>query len=271
MTTSPIPYLKKKQIYELAESGKRIDGRGLVDLRRIEINTNILDKAEGSASVKLGDTYVIVGIKFEVSEPFPDIPNEGVLSVNAEFLPLASPSFEAGPPDENAIELARIVDRALRGGKAINTQKLCLIPGKKVWTVWVDIFIFDHCGNLIDASALASLCALITAKVPKTEIIGNEVKILDEYEPLPINSLPIIITLAKIGDKLLVDPSLEEEEVMDCRISIAFVEGEDNQEYVCAIQKGGKGTFTYEEILRAIDIAKVKSQEVRKIIPCGGR
>lgn len=264
-----VPSLKKRHIIELAESGKRIDGRGLTDMRKLEIKTNILDKAEGSATVKIGDTYVIAGVKFEIGDPYPDIPNEGVMSINAEFLPLASPTFESGPPDERAIELARIVDRAFRSAKMINTQKLCIIPGKKVWIVWVDIFILDHCGNLIDASALASLCALMTTKMPKTEVIENEVKVLDEYVPLPISNIPITITLARIGDKLFVDPSLEEEEVMDCRISMSFVEKE-GQEYLCAIQKGGPGVLTPEELMRAVEIAKVKSQELRKIVLSGG-
>lgn len=264
-----VPLIKKKHIIELAESGKRIDGRGLTDFRKVEIKTRVLDKAEGSATVKLGDTYVIAGVKFEIGSPFPDIPNEGVLSVNAEFLPLASPTFESGPPDERAIELARVVDRGIRGAEMIDTEKLCIIPGKKVWIVWVDIFILDHCGNLIDASALAALCALMTAKLPKTEIAGDEVKILDEYVPLPVSNLPITVTLAKIGNKLFVDPSLEEEEVMDCRISISFAE-RDGQDYICAMQKGGPGTFTPEEIIRAVEIAKVKSQELRKIVLSGG-
>ncbi|MCS7098063.1 MAG: exosome complex protein Rrp42 [Candidatus Methanomethyliaceae archaeon] len=264
-----VPSIKKRHIMALAESGKRIDGRGLTDMRKLEIRTNVLDKAEGSATVKLGDTYVIAGIKFEIGDPFPDIPNEGVISVNAEFLPLASPTFESGPPDERAIELARIVDRAFRGAKMINTQRLCIIPGKKVWIVWVDIFILDHCGNLIDASALASLCALMTTKMPRTEVIENEVKVLNEYVPLPISNLPITITLAKIGDKLFVDPSLDEEEVMDCRISVAFVE-KNGQEHICAMQKGGPGILTPEELMRAVEIAKVKSQELRKIVLSGG-
>lgn len=269
MMSEVVPSIKRKHIIDLAESGKRIDGRGLTDIRKVEIKTNILDKAEGSATFKLGDTHVIVGVKFEIGTPFPDIPNEGVLSVNAEFLPLASPTFESGPPDERAIELARIVDRGIRGAKMIDMEKLCIIPGKKVWIIWVDIFILDHCGNLIDASALATLCALMTAKLPKTEIIGDDIKILDEYIPLPISNLPITITLAKIGNKLFVDPSIEEEEVMDCRITMSFVEKE-GQDYICTIQKGGPGTLTPEELTRALEIVKVKSQELRKIILSSG-
>ncbi|MEM4643815.1 MAG: exosome complex protein Rrp42 [Candidatus Methanomethylicaceae archaeon] len=269
MTNQIIPSVKRRQIIELAESGKRMDGRSLTDLRKVEIKTNIVEKAEGSATVKFGDTYVIAGVKFEIGEPFPDTPNEGVMSVSAEFVPLASPGFETGPPDENAIELARVVDRGLRESKLLDTSKLCLIPGKKVWIAWVDIFILDHCGNLIDASSLASLCALLTSKLPKAEVLGDEVKVLDEYVPVPLRAIPINVTLAKIGDKLFVDPSLEEEEVMDCRLSVAFALDDQKQEKICAMQKGGVGTLSFEELLRAVEIAKVKSQELRKLLPSG--
>ncbi|MEM2058373.1 MAG: RNA-binding protein, partial [Thermoproteota archaeon] len=65
MTNQIIPSVKRRQIIELAESGKRMDGRSLTDLRKVEIKTNIVEKAEGSATVKFGDTYVIAGVKFE--------------------------------------------------------------------------------------------------------------------------------------------------------------------------------------------------------------
>jgi len=38
----------------------------------------------------LGKTDVLVGIKVETGTPFPDTPNEGVQTVNAELVPLAS-------------------------------------------------------------------------------------------------------------------------------------------------------------------------------------
>ncbi|MBM5805574.1 MAG: exosome complex protein Rrp42 [Candidatus Verstraetearchaeota archaeon] len=271
MTNQIIPSVKRKQIIELAESGKRTDGRSLTDMRPVEIQTNVIEKAEGSATVRLGDTYVIAGVKFAIGDPFPDIPNDGVMSVSAEFVPLASSEFETGPPDENAIELARVVDRGLRESKLLDTSKLCIIPGKKVWIAWVDIFILDHRGNLMDAAALAGLSALLTSKMPKAEVSGEEVKVTEEFVPVPLRAIPVNVTMAKIGDKLFVDPSLEEEEVMDCRLSVAFAEDDQKQEKICAMQKGGSGTLTPEELLRAVEIAKVKSQELRKHLPSGGK
>ncbi|MEM2103207.1 MAG: RNA-binding protein, partial [Candidatus Bathyarchaeia archaeon] len=93
--------VKQKQIAQLIAHGKRLDGREPNDYRDIKIEVGVIEKAEGSARVKIGNTEVLVGTKVDVGEPFPDTPEEGVLTVNAELVPLASPSFETGPPDEN--------------------------------------------------------------------------------------------------------------------------------------------------------------------------
>jgi exosome complex component RRP42 len=73
--------------------------------------------AEGSAEVRLGKTLAIAGVKTSIGTPFADTPDMGVMIVNAEFLPIASPTFEPGPPDENAIELARVIDRGAEKGR----------------------------------------------------------------------------------------------------------------------------------------------------------
>ena len=208
----------------------------------------------------MGKTEVLVGVKIETGAPFSDTPNNGVLTVNAELVPLASPNFEPGPPDENSIELARIVDRGIRESKAIDTEKLCIEPGKKVFVVFVDIYVLNHDGNLIDASALAAVSALANTKLSNYEVEDGEVKIKTGYSPLPLKSHPITVTLAKINDKLIVDPWIEEEQVMDARISMAF----NNEGNICAIQKGGPGFFSPQKILEASKLAQEKAAELRK-------
>ena len=257
---SVITRVKQKQIAQLIAIGKRLDGRELTDYREMKLEQGIIERAEGSARVLLGKTEVVVGTKIEMGEPFPDTPNEGVLTVNAELVPLASPGFEPGPPDESSIELARIVDRGIRESKAINVEKLVIEPGKKVFVVFVDVYVLNHDGNLIDASALAAVAALLNTKMANYEIDGDEVKIKPGYEPLPIKRHPITVTCAKIGDKLVVDPLLEEEQVMDARISMAI----DDDDNICAIQKGGSGYFEPKQIFEASKIAKEKANELRK-------
>ena len=258
--SSLVTRVRLKQIEQLIEKGKRLDERGLRDYREIKIEQGLIERAEGSARVLLGKTEVLVGVKVETGEPFSDTPNEGVQTVNAELVPLASPNFEPGPPDENSIELARVVDRGIRESKAIDTEKLCIEPGKKVFIVFIDVYVLNHDGNLIDASALAAMAALLNTKMPNYEIKDGELKIKQGYTPLPVKSHPVTVTTGKINNSLIVDPGLEEEQVMDSRISMAI----NDEGNICAVQKGGSGYFTPQQILEASKIAQEKAAEIRK-------
>jgi exosome complex component RRP42 len=258
--SSLVTRVRIKQIEQLIEKGKRLDERGVGDYREIKIEQGVIEKAEGSAKVLLGKTEVLVGVKVETGTPFPDTPNEGVQTVNAELVPLASPTFEPGPPDENSIELARIVDRGIRESKAIDTEKLCIEPGKKVFVVFVDVYVLNHDGNLIDASALAAVSALMNTKMPNYEIEDGEVKIKQGYTKLPMKNHPMTVTLGKINNKLIVDPWLEEEQVMDSRLSMAI----NDEGNICAIQKGGAGYFTQQQILEGMKMIQEKAAEQRK-------
>lgn len=61
-----IPAIKKDYITKLAEQGKRVDGRTFNQYRTIEIETKVVNKAEGSARIKIGNTQVLVGIKMDL-------------------------------------------------------------------------------------------------------------------------------------------------------------------------------------------------------------
>ncbi len=254
--------VRQKRIAQLIARGKRLDGREPTDYREIQLESGLIERAEGSARVRLGKTEVLVGIKIEAGEPFPDTPNEGVLTVNAELVPLASPTFEPGPPDENAVELARVVDRGIRESKSIALEDLCVEPGEKVFVVFVDVYVLNHDGNLIDASALAALAALVNTKMFNYEVKEGEIKIKPGYKPLPIRNYPVAVTFAKIGDKLVVDPWLEEEQVMDARLTLTV----EKDGKICATQKGEDGYFTPQEIFEASKIAQQKSAELRKLV-----
>ena len=255
----PIAKLEAKTVTDLISKGKRIDERSSDAYRPIQIQVGLIEKANGSAQVYLGKTRVLVGVKVETGTPFPDTPDEGVLTVNAELVPLASPSFEAGPPSETAIELSRVVDRGIRESKAIDLKTLVLQKGKKAQVVFVDIYILDHDGNLIDASAMAALAALINSKVAKMEVKGDDVVTKPGLHALPLNNLPVAVTFAKIDKTIVVDPSLGEEQVMNARLTVTI----DKNGNLCAMQKGGLSGFTTEELNKAVGLAVEKTAENR--------
>ncbi len=247
--------IRKQTIYSLLKRGLRDDERDLYSPRKIEIQLGVIEKAEGSALVKLGNTQVLAGVKVEIGSPFRDTPDEGVLTVNAEFVPLASPYFEPGPPDENAVELARVVDRSLREVMAVDRKSLVLVPGEKVWVVFVDLYILDHDGNLFDASMLAAMAALLNTRLPEyEELETGEIQVNkdNKKDPLKINHIVVSSTVARIGDVYVVDPNLDEEVVADARLFIAF----DEQGRVVGVQKVGTGGLKPEEILKIIDIGR---------------
>lgn len=248
------PKLKVSTIINMLKKGIRSTGRGLLDYRPIEVVLGYVPNADGSALVRLGNTVVVAGVKLEIGSPYPDTPNEGALVVSAEFMPTASPTFEPGPPDENAIELARVIDRALRELKAIDLSKLVIIPGRKVWVVYVDIYVLDHDGNLVDASSIASLAALMNTYLPKVEVdeAGNvKVDRDSRVTPLPMNHKVVTVTISKIENVLFVDPDLEEENMVETKLIVAV--SDDGR--VAGLQKSGGGGLTESEVLTAIDIA----------------
>ncbi|MGC9114750.1 MAG: exosome complex protein Rrp42 [Fervidicoccaceae archaeon] len=248
-----VPKIQKETIISLLEVGKRADGRGLEDIRKISIVPDYIGKSDGSALVYLGDTLVLVGVKIEPGSPYPDTPDEGVLMINAEFVPLASPLFEPGPPDENAYELARIIDRSYREIKAIELKDLVIIPGQKVLVLWNDIYVLNHSGNLIDASAMATLVALMRTKIPNYEASeGGFIVKKEGYKGgLKVKKKVITATVAKIGNYYIADPTEEEEYVSDARLSVSFTE----DGVIAGMQKMGPGSLEEKDIDAMVELS----------------
>ncbi len=264
MKTDIISEIERERMNELLQAGKRIDGRGFDDLRPIKIVPNIVSKAEGSAEAWLGDTRVIAGMKVSIGQPFPDTPDEGVVITSAELSPIGSPTFELGPPGEQAIELARVVDRGIRHSSCIQRTNLCIAKGSHVYLLFVDLYILADHGNLIDACSLAAVSALLTSKIPKVEIDeeGNA-SVLEEFKPLEMAAPPFTVTFAKINDSVVVDPLAIEEAIMSSRLTIT-IDGDDT---ISSMQKGGSGPLTRQEILDCVERACQIVKKARGTLP----
>lgn len=250
--------ISKHYLITSLEKGKRLDGRKNDEYRKIHIENNISKHAEGSARVRIGDTEVIAGVKLEVGTPFPDKPDEGTIIVNTEMLPLSSDDFESGPPGVDSIELARVVDRAIRESGCIDLKKLCIVEKEKVWMVLIDIYTINNDGNLQDAACLASLAALKQAKIPeyKDEKIDYEKR----KDKLPLISFPVECTTVKINNNLLVDPTFYEERWNEARLTVATTEKNE----ICAMQKSGNGVLTVEDIKKSIEASLKNGKLLRE-------
>lgn len=241
------------------KNGTRLDGRKLDEFRDIKIETGVIEKAEGSAMVSLGDSKVLVGVKVNPGEPYSDSPNEGVLMVGAELTAYSNDSFETGPPKEGAIELARVVDRAIREAKILDVSKLVIKSGEKVWLVFVDIYTINANGNIFDAATLGAMAALQTAKLPifkEDEVIRENLK-----DPLPTNGTVVSSTFVKVGDSIIVDPTMKEELALNARLTIGIKEGN-----IVSLQKGGDFGFKDDELEAMFDRALAHSKKLLKAL-----
>tara|TARA_B110000263_G_C15311360_1_gene513511 strand:- start:2423 stop:3202 length:780 start_codon:yes stop_codon:yes gene_type:complete len=256
MTIPIVPKLLRAHLSELSGKNARIDGRTQWEGRKLEVEHSVLPRAEGSARVRMGDTIVLAGVKFQLMQPYPDRPNQGGLMCSADVRPIAGRHWEAGPPSPEAIELGRVVDRGIRESGCIDVDSLCIIPGEKAWQVILDLFAVSDDGNLFDAFALAGIVALRNAILP-----AERFEVGKDY-PLPVSKTPIMCSYHKVGGRFVYDACAREELGGDERIHITL--GDDDN--VHSLQKGLKGIFSTEEFTEIMTNAQGRTKELRKIV-----
>lgn len=249
-----IDIIKSDYTRELIAKNEREDKRGALDYRNIEVKTGVIDHAEGSAQVDMGNTRVLAGAKIVVDDVHSDTPDQGNIVVSAELLPLAAAEYESGPPSPEAIELARVVDRGIRAGNCIKLENLFIEEGK-AWTVYVDVYVLNYDGNLFDASTLAAMAAITDSKLP--EYKDGAADYNERKTPISVENIVVSSTFAKINGKIIIDPTAAEEMAMDARLTIAT-----DGKFIRAIQKGLKGSFTLGEIEKLTEEAFGKYSEL---------
>lgn len=268
MSSMELSNLTLEKLKNMFLEGKRFDGRGLLDFRDITIEYGISNKAEGSARVRIGKTEVIAGVKLQLGEPYPDSPDKGNLIVSADLLPLASPNYEMGPPKFPAIELPRVVDRGIRESGIIDLPALCIKPGEKVWSVLIDLYPINDDGNVIDASCIAAAAALKNATFPELDKDGNINYDGKTKKALPLSkevTMPLAITFYKLGDSLIIDPTREEEESCETKLTLgASYRNEDLVFNSAQKSGGGSAAISRGEFEKIISIYPKKFEELSK-------
>ncbi|KAM7280922.1 hypothetical protein ACFE04_008056 [Oxalis oulophora] len=259
---------EKKFIESALLSGLRIDGRNPFEYRKLTIK---FGRDDASSEVQLGQTHVMAFVTAQLLQPYKERPNEGSLAIFTEFSPMADPSFEPGRPGESAVELGRIIDRGLRESRAVDTESLCVLAGKLVWAIRVDLHILDNGGNLVDAANIAALTALMTFRRPDCTLGGEDGQQVTLHppevrDPLPliVHHLPIAVTYAFFSNDstLVVDPTHKEEYVMAGKMTVTVNANGD----ICAIQKPGGQGVLQSVVLQCLRLAHNTAEDITKKI-----
>jgi len=202
----------------------------------------------------------------EISRPKVDRPNEGFLSFHVDYSSLASYLFDsnANYGNEQSTDTCVLIERVVRGSRAIDTESLCIVPGQKVWSVRVDVRALNDDGNLRDASLLAAIAGLTHYRREEVSFIGGDVQVhpLSHRQPIPLSMhhLPLLVSISYVGspDVWLVDPSKAEEGVQTGILSVAANQFGD----ICGIYKPGGIPLSLDEIENGILIATARAKDL---------
>lgn len=247
---------------EAFEQDVRVDGRSLHEHREPHVETGVVSTAEGSAKVTAGDAEVIAGIKIESREPYPDSPDEGSIMVNVELLPMSSREFESGRPGIESIEPSRVIDRGLRESGAIDLEELCIEEGETVLGISIDIVPLNYDGNIYGIGGLAALAALKDLEMPSVDENGTIDWDEDGDREFNMDLDPLPVTVYKVGEHFLIDPTQQEEEVADARLTVTTLD----EERVCSLQKGGDHPISDEDFKEMVDLAFETTETLRDTV-----
>ena len=100
-------------------------------------------------------------------------------------------------------------------------RKIIFLFVLQCWLLYVDILILECGGNLFDAVSMAVKAALFATLIPRisvTAVDGGEPELELSDDPYDGNKLdelleraPVLVTLSRIGNYCVVDPTPEEE------------------------------------------------------------
>ena len=255
--------------------GLREDGRGLLELRALQI---IFNFENDGVEVCNGDTRVYAKIKSEIVEPKSERPNEGFLTfrLNLQILGESTQDKTNSKASLFATEVEKMLERSIKGSKAFDCDSLCVQAGKFVWDIVVELTIINNDGNIIDTINYATIIALTRYKKPFVGIENNVVRIYSPSEKatqfLSIHFLPIMLTFGVYNgekqddrdenDYILLDPTRNEEEIINGRITITMNIYKD----ILAIHMPGGATVKPNLVSELTRFCGIKSTEITKML-----
>ena len=167
----------------------RPDGRRPDQLRSLEIIPHYQKHAEGSALVKLGDTWVLCAASVEEGVPgWMKGKGKGWLTAEYAMLPRATHTRSKRDPGGRGKEIQRLIGRSLRAAIdldklgertiAVDCDVLCADGGTRVSSItgaWVALALaigkLVKAGTLADASALRPPVAAVSVGVVDGEVV----------------------------------------------------------------------------------------------------
>ncbi|KAJ2659866.1 hypothetical protein IWW48_003272 [Coemansia sp. RSA 1200] len=250
----------------------RHDGREFTQFRPTHVVKGAISTAQGSATVRIGNTTVVCGIKAEVGEPDVNSPDQGYLVANVELPPMCSARFRPGAPSEEAQIASEHIHRLFNGTAGnkgvVDLKTLCIEEGLAVWSLSADIVCLKYDGNILDASIVALMAALEDLGLPSAQLDpATGVVSADRTKavPLVLNKRLFPATFSLVDDAYLVADADDAEEQM-ATASLLVVLDASNGGALANMWKRGAGRVSSQTIHKCIDCAAQRMEALIKTL-----
>ncbi len=217
------------------ENGKRIDGRGLTDLRPIKMDVGVLKRADGSAYLEWGGNKVIAA----VYGPKPVMPRHlanpyrAVIMYRYNMAPFSVDDRKRPGPDRRSIEISKISREALE--RIVMTE---YFPN-----TMIEVFV-----EILQADA-GTRCAALTAASLALADAG-----------IPMRDLVAACAAGKIDGKIALDLKKEEDNYGESDMPLAISARDGN---ILLFQMDG--LLTKEEYMQALHLAYEGAKKVAEM------
>jgi exosome complex component RRP45 len=132
---------------------------------------------------------------------------------------------------EMKVEIQSFIEKITRNSRATDKEGLCIISGKLVWSITVQLNLINDDGNSFDAFFLAAILALKNTRLPEVTLVRNKLMINDDkLKYLNVHHIPVSTTfyfMQDLPEVPILDVNGKEERLCKSRLSIAMNAYED--------------------------------------------
>ena len=219
----------------LDENGLRLDGRNEMELRPIKIETNVLERADGSAFIEWGGNKIIVSV-YGPREAYPkhtqDI-DKAVIKARYNMAAFSVDERKRPGPDRRSVEISKVISEALSSAVMVE-----LFPRTQV-----DVFI-----EVIQADAGTRIAGLTAASVALAAA------------GIPMRDMVVGCTAGKVEGKIVLDLSKEEDNFGQADLPMAVLSRSGE---VVLVQMDGD--LSVEEFNHATDMILDATKRIAQI------
>lgn len=221
---------------ELIVNGKRLDGRGMNELRPLKIEASVLKNADGSAYLEWGNNKVLAAVygPVEAQPKHTANPSRAVIKCRYAMAPFSSLSeHNRSGPNRRAIEISKVTKEVFE-----NVVMLNEFPGSQI-NIFVEILQSD--GGTRAAGITAASVALASAGIHMKDLV-------------------YAVSVGKVGKDLLLDLNMIEDNYSDSDMPVAIAPRNNS---VVLLQMDGE--YTKDEFSAAMQMIVDAGKTIGKV------